>query len=463
VTVRRQVEPLATLHPLQDGKPATECIRSWFGAVCPHHPGERAKRPRPQLCALQKCESSTVQNSLERARDAWDGTSGAEDNAARRGLRHFGEVDWGIFIFTLPEQLRSRCTGDKLREFRRAAMEMTVEVLRRHVGNCAAEFYLRSWFHPEGDKNPGTYKPHENVLVPLAWYDPARDKGHRIGKVKLPEDWLGVDGWICEAWRNRLVGVFGRWWRGAPPPTLLWYEWRSSARDKLHALTYFPRTFARWAQHPQVPLRPRSLGLAHWKKRKAQRVAVLSTDKPLACKWCSSRGRDCSHSSSENLLSAVIARCGDPLPPFDDCGECTEEGVFPPPRVAAVGKCPADVQLGLDQALTAHKCPSCAGNPPLLRTEMLDQRERETMAARERFPNLSSCWAEYSRALLARDAESEARPYLEQRRIMRASAAETGPPSTAGPSPPLRDWLNSTTGEVLSGGNPGPGWEACAQ
>lgn len=397
--------PRSPLHPLVEGKPHPECIRSWFSAVCPHHPGEQ-KPIRPQLCARQGCETSTPANTLERARDSWDGT--AEKN--RRGLRHFGGAEWGIFVFTCPDELRPFCVGDKLREFRAAAGDMALEVLRKHAGDDRARFFMRSWLHPEGDKQPGVYKPHENVIVPLVAWHPVRWRAVRrdgrgkeriylrernalafvagrarpeewwVEKVKgyggrvrfmLPKAWLGKDGWICEAWRARLVEIFGQWWSDdeAPPATLPFYEYRDTPEKKMHALKYFARTFPGWAGHDDVPARPRAFDGAHWKHR----LIVISR---------------------MGLTSA-------PLPAFDDCAECVAAGEEPPPRVTGFGATSADAEKAIDHALDEHTCATC-------------QRE----------PRRS--------------------PYLEHRRSMRAGGRADGPHPTTGPPETARMRIGGT-------------------
>ena len=272
--------PLQTVHQLVNGKVAPECNegRGFHASTCPEHP--QKPKVHPHVCGVQRCESSREVNTKERARDAWNGTA---DKGQRIGLRHFS-VPWGIFIWTLPEQLRGACVGDRLKRFRRAAQELTEEVLQRH-GAGRSEFYGRSWLHPVGDAElpqpadagdghevPGaaedgaTYKPHENVLVPLVHFRAGR--AHRLRPL-LPKSWFGADGWVQERWREKLVEIFGQWWpSSSPAPTVNWfYECRDTVELKKHALRYFARVFPSWAGHADVRCRPRAFGLAHWKKK----------------------------------------------------------------------------------------------------------------------------------------------------------------------------------------------------
>lgn len=274
--------PLPTRHAPVDGRVASECNegRGFHASTCPNHPEEKPK-VHPHVCGVQNCLSSREANTKERARDAWNGTA---DKGARIGLRHLS-VPWGIFVWTLPSELRGLCVGKRLQKFRRAAQEMTEEVLRRN-GAGDAEFYGRSWLHPVGDaeipatgereaaeEDGTTYKPHENVLVPLVFL-----RGGRVHRLRshLPKSWFGEDGWVQEAWREKLVGVFGQWWNSSePPPVINWfYEYRQTVEQKKHALRYFARVFPGWSRHEDVSCRPRAWGLAHWKK-KAQLLELV--------------------------------------------------------------------------------------------------------------------------------------------------------------------------------------------
>lgn len=273
--------PLPAVHKPEGGRVAKECNegRGFHASTCPNHPEEKPK-VHPHVCGVQNCLSSREANTKERARDAWNGTA---DEGERVGLRHFS-VPWGIFVWTLPAELRGLCVGPRLRKFRRAAQEMTEEVLRRH-GAGEADFFGRSWLHPVGDaelpapgqqeaEEDGTiYKPHENVLVPLVFERGGR--AHRL-RPHLPKSWLGEDGWVQEAWREKLVEVFGQWWSSSePPPVTNWfYEYRDTVEQKKHALRYFARVFPGWSRHKDVSCRPRSWGVAHWKK-KAQLLELV--------------------------------------------------------------------------------------------------------------------------------------------------------------------------------------------
>ena len=320
-------KPLEPIHRLRaDGEPDPECIRGGRERPCAHHPTKEDRTPKPQVCGLQRCETSSDANGRERLRDAWNGT--AERNP--RGLRHFGDVALGGFVFTLPEALRGRAVGDRLRRFRKEADEMGFEVLRRHAGTEHALFWGKSWLHPEGDEEPGVYKPHENLLVPMRFYLPGAPRGFNLNRL-LPKSWLGRDGWVQERWRARLVSVFGQWWEGEPPVLDWFFEYRSTPEEKTHALTYFGRTFPAWSGHAKVPMRPRSLGLAHWKHRQDL----------LAC------------------LGGELA----PLLPFGQCKPCAAEGEEVDARVDAFGATKEDAEAAVSMAIERHSCAACQREP----------------------------------------------------------------------------------------------------
>lgn len=317
--------PLPGIHQLENGKPAAACVcgRGFTRSVCPNHPEERSDGGATQnVCGVQACISSRDANGRERARDVWNGTA---DDGKRFGLRDFGDIPLGVFVWTIPSELRAWCVGERLAAFRKAAGEMTFEVLRRHGGG-EGRLYAKSYLHPVGDakeemgadgvESDGdgtTYKPHENVLVPLVIEQGGR--AHRL-KWKLPESAFGADGWVGKRWRERLVGIFGEWWGREEPPNVNWhYQWKASPEEKAHALRYFARPFPQWVGVEGVALRPRSIGAAHWKQKDALTRMVASVEalaKRGACTH-STEATPCPEAwvvtaSTEERVAEVVAR-----------------------------------------------------------------------------------------------------------------------------------------------------------
>lgn len=286
--------PMPTIHPMVDGQPNPECMknkdgksRGWVAtAECPHRPSDVIVVPH--LCKRLNCESSRASNASLRAKSARRGT-------ARKGISigfdAFGDVPIGIIITTLPAELRELCVGRSLSLYRNAANQLVRELVDR-MGAKGAPFFQRSWFHPVGEPamptHPGLcqesccerkrqqskvdgdeYKPHENILFPLAVL--------RYGKVRrlsvfVPRELLGAGNWLCVRWRELLVEIFGQWWpEGEPAPTVsVFYEYRQTAEEKGHAAKYFARPFPGWhggGLKGVVNMRPKALGLAHWKHK----------------------------------------------------------------------------------------------------------------------------------------------------------------------------------------------------
>lgn len=283
--------PMPTIHAMVDGKPNADCMRHKDGrsrgfmakAECAHRPGDVIILPC--LCKGLNCESSRASNESTRAKLARQGT-------ARKGISigfdAFGDAPLGIVITTIPSELRERCVGEDLLRFRGASNQLVRELVDR-MGANGAPFFQRSWFHPVGEPampseldetinlDGKEYKPHENVLFPLAVL--------RYGKVRrlkafVPPEWLGAGNWLCVRWRELLVEVFGQWWpESEPAPTVnVFYEYRQTAEEKAHAARYFARPFPGWhggELKGVVNMRPKALGLAHW-KHKAELLELVT-------------------------------------------------------------------------------------------------------------------------------------------------------------------------------------------
>src|SRR4051812_1541777 len=323
--------PFPPLHrPTEEGPPCARGVR--IVGYCPHHPpSDWAELIRTETCSLQRCDSSAEANTLERARDAYDGT--ADNEAERLGFRHFGQVAWAVFVFTLPAELRPLCTGRPLKAFHRQADEMAVEILRAQARDQGSEWFVQSWIHPVGEPRlppahaehvaeeldpDATWHPHANVIIPLACLR-ANGRSKRVLSM-LPAEWLGSRGWISARWRERLSDVFGTWWQlgpfehVAPPlPAVNWFfEWRRSVEEKKHALRYFARVFPRWAHHALVPLRPRSSGLKHWKhvgqlRRLLDRLREVPLPRWSACPGVDEGGGRCEAQQLSGAGPDVVA------------------------------------------------------------------------------------------------------------------------------------------------------------
>ena len=281
--------PLPPIHPMVDGKPAVACMTNKAGrsrgylvtVECKHSPGDLVATPL--MCKCMNCESSREANARTRAKRAREGTA---RKGVSVGFDAFAAVPLSVSVWTCPVELRPFCVGEELRLFRLAAHEMVREIFDR-LGAAGAPLFQRGYFHPVGEpalpttedqvhvEHDGTtYNPHENIMVAGAAF--RYGKAKRV-KVYVPKEWLGAEGWIARRWRERLVEIFGTWWLdGEQPPTMnLFFEYRSTPEEKAHAVKYFARPFPGWHSRKDISMRPKALGLAHW-KHKADLLSLVS-------------------------------------------------------------------------------------------------------------------------------------------------------------------------------------------
>lgn len=269
----KRIREPGPFEPAFDVNP--ECRCGWIDARCPFHTErkgeEKGESPAgPMLCNVHSCASSQPATTGARAKAAWDGNT--EDDDDQIGLRHFGEVPLASLVFTLPQELRVYAVGPVLDDLGRAAFDVTRSILLRaanRVEDSNAEIYLRAWVHPEGSKEPGIFKPHVHVIAPLVVLD-GNGMAVKNLKFKLPEEWLGADGWICQFWRDRVLhSLLGKLPAGLhsllrAKAFVVNYGWKSTEAQKRHSTKYCGRTFPSWVGVPTVTskIRPRRYGLA---------------------------------------------------------------------------------------------------------------------------------------------------------------------------------------------------------
>jgi hypothetical protein len=96
--------------------------------------------------------------------------------------------------------------------------------------------------HPEGDKEPGTWKPHHNFLFPSLAFGPSGER--RAIRYTFTKEQLAT---LRAAW-GELQSIL----IGAPVASAnIWYQFRVTRKQKNHAAKYFPRTFPRWSARGQ--------------------------------------------------------------------------------------------------------------------------------------------------------------------------------------------------------------------
>lgn len=281
---------LQPLHRPVNGEPPIECVTNKAGrsrgyesrVACRNAPGEVVTVRR--LCKRMNCECSRESNARTRAKRAREGTA---RKGLSVGLGDFGDVPLLVAVFTIPLPLRHLLVGKNLTRWRSGTAKIVGEIFEQQ-GSAGAPLFIRAFFHPVGEpslsgvdedkvhveQDGTTYVPHENFLVPCAV--------NRYGKARrlpafLPPEWLGRDGWICALYRELLVELFGQWWpEGEQPPAVnVFFEYRKTPEEKAHAAKYFARPFPGWHSRKDIPMRPKTLGLGHW-KHKAELVSLVS-------------------------------------------------------------------------------------------------------------------------------------------------------------------------------------------
>jgi hypothetical protein len=157
-------------------------------------------------------------------------------------------------VFTIPDNMRShvvkKVPGTLRREARRVASEWLLDVngfggeadRRRHPGWMVAG--VDCW-HPEGDEEPGVWKPHIHMEVPnVVWH---RERGTwKTLKLMVSKDEL-LD--LHRRWGEVLCRVLG--WDGELESGGVDYKWRSAKKpwEVKHRVRYDFRHFPAWEAH----------------------------------------------------------------------------------------------------------------------------------------------------------------------------------------------------------------------
>jgi hypothetical protein len=187
-----------------------------------------------QGCRSRKCSGCYRESRKRRAK------------AAREKLAPF-RSGFQTIVATIPVQLRDAVADPlMLKAWRNATWSLIQAWMRRRVD--APESYRAGageWTHPAGDRDPESWSPHLNFLVPLVLVD------HLEGEmVKVPyfvkKDELAL---LKRAYRRVLGKVFNVTIEGN---VNLWVAFRivDKGRRKFtkeHAYRYFPRTFPSWS------------------------------------------------------------------------------------------------------------------------------------------------------------------------------------------------------------------------
>ncbi len=155
----------------------------------------------------------------------------------------------GCYVFTLPAEFHESLTLDLLKKLRSGARAVVGKVTA-DVNNLKLRVRKKpGWeiggvdvIHPEGDKDPGQFKPHIHLQVPaVAWHNGNQAWGRL--KLKLPKEAIEK---IRVLWGEVLVGVLG--WEGDVSKCDVHYSWRS-VKKLTHLRHRVKYDFRHWAEY----------------------------------------------------------------------------------------------------------------------------------------------------------------------------------------------------------------------
>lgn len=212
---------------------------AWWTDDCGH------RRPQPLGCTKRGCTDPGCQLHVtaERAR------------RARARLDCFGaEANWGICILPFARQLRTEARRpDFLSAMRRASATMLEKwLLGIHQLSNEWRLGIVCVDHPEGDLEPGEWKPHFNFLIPMVAVN--RRTGHHAQlRYHVSQDALFA---LRNEWRRVQSNALGTPLKKASGLRLeanVKWEFRKGRDDekKAHAMRYFFRTFPEWKAEAQ--------------------------------------------------------------------------------------------------------------------------------------------------------------------------------------------------------------------
>ncbi|MHB1843235.1 MAG: hypothetical protein ACYCWW_00190 [Deltaproteobacteria bacterium] len=195
-------------------------------------------------------------------------------------MREAYQGAWGVLVLTYAPELRERLRDARLFKAARRAGVALVEqwLLELHDLGKGWRLGVVNVDHPEGDKTPGVWKPHHNLLFPCLAFGPGG--GRTELRYSLPLEALTE---LRERWRwfqELLLGAsLGR-------SADVWYQFRKGERKKGHALKYFPRTFPAWPARAQRLVYHGAFGSAVLHKLKEVKQLKETAADELCCLVC---------------------------------------------------------------------------------------------------------------------------------------------------------------------------------
>ena len=220
-------------------------------------------------CTSRRCESKTCTRHALRQRQ----------ETLRPLMRESFPGAWGVLVLTYAPELRPLLQdAGVFRRARRAAIAVMEQTILEHHGlGRGWRLGLASMDHPEGDRTPGEWKPHHNLLFPAIAF---RGEERRDLRYSFPKELLDL---LRERWQWVQEFLLGR---ALGRSADVWYQFRRGDRKKGHALKYFPRTFPAWPARAQRLTWCGAFGAAVLHRLKEVKATEATPREGLCCLVC---------------------------------------------------------------------------------------------------------------------------------------------------------------------------------
>lgn len=162
-----------------------------------------------------------------------------------RRLGRLGAATWVVVVLTTPAEVREALADPlELVKARKAAVDVVTawaiawmfHGVQLRVGGCVT-------VHPDGDRSPGTWAPHFNVLLPAVGV--LDDGAVRVGRWHVPKRAL-------DDLRDRWGVVLERWGFRHECFPQVHVQHAHEPGKKVHAARYFGRHFPAWHRKVQT-------------------------------------------------------------------------------------------------------------------------------------------------------------------------------------------------------------------
>lgn len=200
--------------------------------------GHTVKKVWHRGCRRPHCKYCRSGYGSKRAKRMW-----------KKKFNYLSKYGWWYFCFPLPEYYRDWAVREKIKHLRDLVRIRLMRYIRekRALLGHDLELGMIECMHPEGDKDPGVWKPHFNFVVPAVafgeWREPKTGTPYAYKELKLwwkKEDLAD----LRQLWADAIGDVFGI----RPPVSDVFVEYRTKPQQQRHLLKYVLRSFPGWPQ-----------------------------------------------------------------------------------------------------------------------------------------------------------------------------------------------------------------------